>query len=72
MPDIGRILITFGIALIVIGALFVLGGKLGLGHLPGDIVIKNKNFTFAFPMVTSILLSVALTVVIFLIRYFKK
>ena len=77
MPDIGKILITFGIALIVIGALFIIGGKLGLGklplgNLPGDIVIKKKNFTFAFPIVTSLLLSIALTVVIYLIRYFRK
>jgi virulence family protein len=72
MPEIGRILITFGIALIVIGALFVIGGKLGLGKLPGDIIIKKKNFIFSFPIVTSILLSLALTAVIYLIRYFKR
>lgn len=72
MSEIGKILVTFGIALIVIGALFVLGGRLGLGNLPGDIIIKKKNFTFIFPIMTSILLSVGLTLLLYLIRYFKK
>jgi len=51
--------------LIVIGILFILAGllwpwivKLGLGHLPGDVVIKKSNFTFYFPIVTSIILSI--------------
>ena len=72
MSEIGKILVIFGIALIVIGALFVLGGRLGLGHLPGDIVIKRKNFTFIFPIVTSILLSIGLTIILYLIRHFRK
>jgi hypothetical protein len=72
MPEIGKILITFGVALIVIGALFVIGGKFGLGSLPGDIMIKKKNFTFAFPIATSLLLSIVLTAVVFLVRYLKK
>lgn len=61
-----------GTALIVIGALFVMGGKPGLSYLPGDIVIKKNNFIFAFPIVTSIVLSIALTLIFYLIRYFSK
>jgi len=72
MSEIGKILVIFGIALIVIGALFVLGGKLGLGHLPGDIVIKRKDFTLFFPIMTSILLSIGLTLILYLIRHFRK
>jgi hypothetical protein len=72
MADIGKILLIAGAALIVIGALFILGGKLGLGNLPGDIIIKKKNFTFMFPIATSILLSIILTLIVYLARYFKK
>ena len=72
MSEIGKILVMLGVALIIIGALFVLGGKLGLSSLSGDIVIKKKNFTFMFPIATSILLSLGLTLIFYLVRYLKK
>ena len=72
MSEIGRILVTFGIALIVIGALFIIGSKLGWGLLPGDIFIRKKNFTFIFPLATSILLSFGITLILYLLRYFRK
>jgi hypothetical protein len=48
-------LIIAGIALVAIGVALTLGGKLGLGRLPGDIVIERENFTFYLPITTSIL-----------------
>ncbi len=61
--------------LIIIGAIFLIAGllwpflsKLGLGRLPGDIVIERPNFRFYFPIVTSILLSIVLSLVLWLFR----
>ena len=63
IESIGRSLILFGIILIVIGAIFVVFGKIPwFGRLPGDIIIRKENFTFYFPVATMILLSLFLTV----------
>jgi hypothetical protein len=64
----GRTLIIVGATLIVIGLLVTFGEKLPLrlGHLPGDIVIRGKNSTFYFPVVTCILLSVVLSLAMWL------
>lgn len=73
MPGFGKILIILGAFLIIAGLLFVLGAKIGLlGQLPGDFVIKNKNFTFMFPLASSVLISIFLTAVFYLVRYLKK
>jgi len=56
-----RILISLGIGLIAIGLLWPYLAKLGLGKLPGDIVIRRDNFNFYFPITTCILISVVLT-----------
>ncbi|NLY88838.1 MAG: DUF2905 domain-containing protein [Firmicutes bacterium] len=59
---IGRLLVIAGIFLVVLGLLFLLGGKIpGLGRLPGDIVIKRDKFVFYFPLGTSLLLSILLS-----------
>ncbi len=59
---LGRMLIGMGLVLIVLGALLLLGGKLPyLGRLPGDIVLQRESFRFYFPLTTSILLSLLLT-----------
>lgn len=60
---LGRMLIILGIVLIVAGLLFTLGDRLPIriGRLPGDIVIRGRNTTFYFPIMTSILLSLILT-----------
>ena len=65
----GRTLIAIGIALVVLGLLVTVGQKLPIrwGRLPGDIVIRGKNTTFYFPLVTSLLLSVLLSLVMWLI-----
>jgi hypothetical protein len=65
----GRTLIAIGIALVVLGILVNLGEKLPirLGRLPGDVVIRGKNTTFYFPLVTSLLLSVLVSFVMWVI-----
>jgi hypothetical protein len=66
MTEMGKLLIGAGVALIVIGGLLVLSGSMGdkvpvVGRLPGDIHIQRGNWSFYFPLTTSILVSVVLT-----------
>ena len=69
MVPIARLLIIFGLILVVLGGLLYLTGRAGLplGRLPGDIRIQGENFSCFFPIATMILLSVFLTVVLNLI-----
>ena len=73
MQEMGRVFLVLGIVLVVVGGLFVLLGRTGLplGRLPGDIVYKGKNTTFYFPLATCIVLSVVLSVVMYLISRFR-
>lgn len=65
----GKILIIFGILLIVAGLLFLYDGKIPfLGRLPGDIRIERENFSFYFPLGTCLLLSVLLSLIFWLFR----
>jgi len=67
--SIGKILIFSGIALVVIGLILVLGDKIPwVGRLPGDIYIKRDKFTFYFPLMTSIIISLLLTLLFSLFR----
>lgn len=67
--ELGKILIVLGLLLAAVGLLLVLGGKIPwIGRLPGDIYIKRKNFTFYFPLVTSIIISILLTLLFALFR----
>ena len=69
LQDIGKLLLIFGVVMIVIGALFTLSGKIPwIGRLPGDVIIRKKTFTFYFPLATSILLSLIVTFIFWLIR----
>ncbi len=70
--SIARFLVIGGIILIVAGGLVYLLARFGisLGRLPGDIVIKRDNFTFSFPLVTSIVISIILTILLNLIARF--
>lgn len=62
ISGIGRMLIFVGITLIVIGIIFMLTQKFPwIGRLPGDIYIKKENFSFYFPVTTSILISVVMS-----------
>jgi hypothetical protein len=67
-------LVIFGIALVVIGGIVMLLGRTGLplGRLPGDILYRGKNTTFYFPLATSIVISVVLSVVLFLIGRLRR
>jgi membrane protein implicated in regulation of membrane protease activity len=68
MRDVGRLLIIAGVVLLVAGLLFTAFPRLGLGRLPGDIVYRKGNFTFYFPLMTSIILSIVLTMIFWLFR----
>jgi len=74
MSEVGRIIVTLGISLIVIGGVVMLLGRAGLplGRLPGDIVYKGKNTIFYFPLATSILLSIVLSIVMYLVGRFRQ
>ena len=64
----GKILIVIGLVIACIGGLILLGGKIPwLGRLPGDFYYKGKNFTFYFPLATSIIISIILTVILMFI-----
>ena len=69
MGDLGKLLIVFGILLVVLGVVFSLGPKIPwLGHLPGDIYIERERFSFYFPLTTCLLLSLILALVLYLFR----
>ncbi len=74
MAEMGRLLVILGITLVVIGGVIILLGRTGLplGRLPGDILYRGKNTTFYFPLATSIVLSVVLSVILFLLSHFKR
>ena len=63
-----KMLIVVGIIAIIIGILILL--KIPIGKLPGDILIKKENFTFAFPIVTSIIASIVLSFIMWIISKF--
>jgi hypothetical protein len=69
MIEFGKILITFGIVLLVVGIIFVFGARIPwLGHLPGDIYIQRERFTFYFPLVTCLIISVVISLVLYFLR----
>ena len=69
MGGIGRMLIYLGLFLVIVGIAFTLIGKIPwLGHLPGDITIERERFTFYFPLATCLIISVVLSLVLYLLR----
>lgn len=65
----GKILIVIGLVIAAVGFLVLLGGKIPwLGKLPGDFYYKGKNFTFYFPLATSIIISIILTIILIFIN----
>ena len=74
MNDLGRVLIGLGLLLLIGGGLLLLLGRTGvpLGRLPGDISYRGKNFSVYVPLGTSILLSVLLSVVFYLLSRFRR
>ena len=65
---VSRFLIVLGIVLVAVGLLWPLLTRIGLGRLPGDIVIERENFRLYLPLMTSLLVSIALSVVLWLIN----
>jgi len=76
--SLGKILILFGALLFFFGLILLLADKIGgkipfIGRLPGDILIQKRNFTFYFPLTTSILLSLILTLILWILSFiFRK
>ncbi|EEG76193.1 DUF2905 domain-containing protein [Dethiobacter alkaliphilus] len=71
MDGFGRLFIVLGAVLILVGLAITFGGRFNLGRLPGDIIIQRENFTFYFPLMTGIVLSVVLSAIFwFLNRFF--
>ena len=74
MVSIGKLLLIFGGVIFLLGLIVLLAGRLNLplGRLPGDILYRGKNTTFYFPLATSILVSVVLTVLLYIIGKFRR
>lgn len=74
MNDLGRLLIGLGLVLLVAGGLLLLVGRMGipLGRLPGDISYRGRNLNVYFPLGTSVLVSVLLSLVFYLLSRFRR
>lgn len=70
MGQVGRMLLVFGALLLLVGGALLLAEKLGLGRLPGDLVVERKGFRLYAPIATSILVSIVLTALLNL--FFRK
>lgn len=69
MESFGKLLILFGILLVALGFVLTVGAKIPwLGQLPGDIYIRRENFSFYFPLTTCLILSLIITLVLYLFR----
>ena len=67
--DLGKVLIVLGVVIAGVGVLLVMGDKIPwIGKLPGDIIVRKEKFTFTFPIVTCIILSILLTIIFSLFR----
>ena len=74
MAELGKILLFAGLVLIIVGGLFLLLGRtnLPIGRLPGDILYRGKNVRFYFPLTTSILISIVLSLVLYVISRIRR
>lgn len=69
MSELGKMLIVFGVILAVVGVILLAGPKIPwLGKLPGDFIYRGRRVTFYFPLATSILLSIILSLLLYLFR----
>ena len=68
----GKWLVVFGAVLVVIGTLVILLGRIGLFRLPGDFSFGGRNWRIYFPIASSILLSILLTLILWLIHHFSR
>lgn len=74
MAEIGKSIIFFGIIIVIIGIILLFSERLpfNLGRLPGDIAVKKENFSFYFPITTSILISIVLSLIFYLFNKFFR
>jgi hypothetical protein len=74
MAELGKLLIVFGAILVTAGALVLFLGRahLPLGRLPGDMLFRGKNTTFYFPLTTSIVLSLLLSLFLYFVGRFRR
>ncbi|HZP07562.1 MAG TPA: DUF2905 domain-containing protein [Terracidiphilus sp.] len=74
MNEFGKALLGLGLSLVVMGALVLLAGRMGLplGRLPGDFAYRGRRVSVFFPLGTSILVSVALSALLYLISRFRR
>ena len=70
--QIGKWLISAGIVIALLGALVMLLGRIGLFKLPGDLQFGSKNWRIYLPIATCILISIILTLILWLIKYFRR
>jgi hypothetical protein len=74
MNELGKVLIGLGVLIAVIGVVLLLAGRFGLplGRLPGDFVYRGKNVTIYFPLGTCILISIVISVILYLLSLFRR
>ena len=74
MSELGKILIGLGAVLLLMGVVFVLAGRanLPIGRLPGDMIYRGKHTVFYFPLATSIILSIVLSIIFYLVSRFSR
>ena len=74
MADLGKLLVFLGGTVVIVGLVLVLLGRtnLPIGRLPGDVVYRGKNTTFYFPLATSIVISVVLSILLYVIGRLRK
>jgi hypothetical protein len=74
LGELGKALLAVGIVLVIVGIFLVSGARLPfrLGRLPGDIAYQERNGSFYFPVVTCILLSLALTLILWIVNLFRR
>ena len=70
--QIGKWLIVMGVIIVVAGIFFIVLGKMGFFRLPGDLEFGGKNWRFYFPIASSIIISIILTAVLWVINYFSN
>lgn len=70
--QIGKWLISAGIIIALVGALVMLLGRIGLFKLPGDLEFGSKNWRIYLPLVSCIVISIVLTIILWLINYFRR
>lgn len=74
MTELGKALVGLGLLIVLIGAILLLAGRIGLplGRLPGDVTYKTRSFSVYFPLGTSILISVIVSAILYVISRFRR